>query len=79
MNVKAKKNNQEIININNASMDDSKNDSDSNDNITNNDENYANEDYIIFKDTLSINKIYVLTIVLFLFIGVIFCYQKLKK
>ena len=79
INLKAKKNNQEIININNTSMDDSKNDSDSNDNITNNDENYANEDYIIFKDTLSINKIYVLTIVLFLFIGVIFCYQKLKK
>ena len=41
--------------------------------------NNENEDYLVFKDTLSINKYYIITILLIFLTSVIFCIKRLKK
>ena len=65
-----------------------------NDNLNNNDDNIdkeqtsitqvngeknTNEDYLIFKDTLSINKFYIIAIVFIFLTAVVFCIKRLKK
>lgn len=39
----------------------------------------TNEDYLIFKDTLSINKFYIVAIVFIFLTAVVFCIKRLKK
>ena len=46
--------------------------------MTNNEKN-TNEDYLIFKDTLSINKFYIVAIVFIFLTAVVFCIKRLKK
>lgn len=44
-----------------------------------NDKENTNEDYLIFKDTLSINKFYIVAIVFIFLTAVVFCIKRLKK
>ena len=44
-----------------------------------NGEKNTNEDYLIFKDTLSINKFYIVAIVFIFLTAVVFCIKRLKK
>ena len=87
------KNKDNVINNNNNSenIDNIDNNQNINDNLNNNDDNEqtsitqvngeknTNEDYLIFKDTLSINKFYIVAIVFIFLTAVVFCIKRLKK
>ena len=85
-------NNNNSENIDN--IDNNDNNQNINDNLNNNDDNIdkeqtsitqvngeknTNEDYLIFKDTLSINKFYIVAIVFIFLTAVVFCIKRLKK
>ena len=87
------KNKDNVINNNNNSenIDNIDNNQNINDNLNNNDDNEqtsitqvngeknTNEDYLIFKDTLSINKFYIVAIVFIFLTAVVLCIKRLKK
>lgn len=81
-------------NNNSENIDNIDNNQNINDNLNNNDDNIdneqtsitkvnseknTNEDYLIFKDTLSINKFYIVAIVFIFLTAVVFCIKRLKK
>ena len=81
-------------NNNSENIDNIDNNQNINDNLNNNDDNIdkeqtsitqvngeknTNEDYLIFKDTLSINKFYIIVIVFIFLTAVVFCIKRLKK
>ena len=81
-------NNQDKNENNNQNIDDTLDDENNkDDNLSNEeisiipvkDEENTNEDYVIFKDTLSINKFYIIAIVFIFFTAVVFCIKRLKK
>lgn len=81
-------------NNNSENIDNIDNNQNINDNLNNNDDNIdneqasitkvngeknTNEDYLIFKDTLSINKFYIVAIVFIFLTAVVLCIKRLKK
>ena len=81
-------------NNNSENIDNIDNNQNINDNLNNNDDNIdkeqtsitqvngeknTNEDYLIFKDTLSINKFYIIAIVFIFLTAVVFYIKRLKK